>query len=156
MTLSCVAAAVTLGGTLAEEAPPGAARAEILFRLARSPRNFVEAVELCERGLLEAGDDSALASEIARALAENLFLAGDGERAITEARRAIELAATDSSELSEWRARSALAMMEGVRGAGWDLDTMRRAAEVELAASDGPVVDGAAEWLCQALTYSKH
>lgn len=47
-------------------------------------------------------------------------------------------------------------MMEGVRGAGWDLDTMRRAAEVELAASDGPVVDGAAEWLCQALSYSKH
>lgn len=75
-----MAAAVTLGGTIAEEAPLGAARAEILFRLARLPRNFVEAVELCERGLLEAGDDSALERDRACAGGKP-FLAGDGERA---------------------------------------------------------------------------
>ena len=139
---------------LVDDAPHGPARAEILLRLARSPRNLDDAVELCERGLAEAVDDPALASEIARALAESLFLTGDGERAITEARRAIDLGSASGAELSEWRARSALAMMQGARGAGWDLDTMRRAADVELAASERPVVDGAAEWLCQALTYT--
>ena len=143
-------------GALAEDAPHGPARAEILFRLARSPRNYVDAIELCERGLAEALDEPALASEIALVLAEYLFLAGEGKRAITAARRAIELGAESGADVLEWRARSALAMMEGARGAGWDLDTMRRAADVELAASERPVVDGAAEWLCQALTYSRH
>lgn len=139
---------------LADDAPRGPARAEILFRLARSPHNFDDAVELCERGLAEAVDDPALASEIARALAENLFLAGDGERAITEARRAIDLGSVSGVELCEWHARSTLAIMQGARGAGWDLDTLRRAADLELAASERPVVGGAAESLCQALTYN--
>lgn len=138
---------------VAEEAPAGLAQAEILFKLAQTPRNLEESVDLCERALRQAGGTS-LAAQIAVVLATSLFVSGLGDRAISEAGRAIGLAIAAGDQLTEWRARSALAMMEGARGNGWDLETLQRAADLELATSERPNRDGAALWLVQALHFN--
>jgi DNA-binding CsgD family transcriptional regulator len=147
-------AANTILARLASETGRGPLRARILLRLAWTPRNYKESVDLCEEALLDAGDDPALASEIAITLSTSAFLSGDNTRATAEAHRAITLAEVAGNEAGAWRARSALAMMEAALGLGWDLDTIRRAAEVEEASFDRPPADGAGLWYGQALVYT--
>jgi DNA-binding CsgD family transcriptional regulator len=138
---------------VAEGAPHGRDRAEVLFELARWPRDMTEAAELCERALASAGGDPALQSDILSALADIRFTAGDGT-AIEAARLAIERGREARDRPREWRARALVACLDGMRSGSWDLETMRQAAEIEQDGSARPVVDGATLWLCQALGWS--
>jgi DNA-binding CsgD family transcriptional regulator len=139
---------------LSASTAPGPARAEILYRLARTPRNFVESVELCEQALVDAVANPELASEIAITLSTSLFLTGDTDRAAVQIREAIAIADAANHTVVAWRARSVLAMMDGVRGNGWDIETMRRAAEVDLEYAGRPRPDSAGLWLVQALHFN--
>ena len=136
---------------LASAAPHGEARARIMFRLALTPRGYRESVDLCEEALGDAADDPALASEIALTMGTSAFVIGDRTRAIEGARRAIALAESAGCASREWRARAAVASMVGAFGGGWDMRTIERAAEMEIASSDRPRPDGASLWWGQAL-----
>ena len=139
---------------LAEDTGPGSDRAEILYRLARTPRNFAESVELCEQALVDAVANPELASEIAITLSTSLFLTGETDRAAAQIREAIAIADAANHTVVAWRARSVLAMMDGVRGNGWDIETMRRAAEVDLEYAGRPRPDSPGLWLVQALHFN--
>ena len=137
---------------MADAAPPGAARAELLLRLARMPGNFQESIALCERALVSA--PAGIAAEIGIVLAIALFSTGDGDRATAQAASAIELATTAGDALLESRARALLATIEGVRGNGWDLDSLRYGAELEVATLEHPDPEGPSMWFAAALHFN--
>jgi DNA-binding CsgD family transcriptional regulator len=139
---------------MADEAPQGRPRAEILFHLARAPGNFEESIALCDRALVAAAEAPDLAAEIGIVLSISLFVSGSGDRALAQVSDAIELAATAGDELLESRARALHAMMTGVRGDGWDLDPLRRGAETELASLERPDPEGPSMWLAQSLHFN--
>ncbi len=141
---------------LAETTAPGPARAEILYRLARTPRSYGESIELCRQALVDAAANPKLASEIAITLSTSLFLTGEADAAAAQIQEAIAIADAANNTVVAWRARSAQGIMNGARGKGWDIETMRQAAEAELAYFGRPLVDSTALWLVQALNFSDH
>jgi hypothetical protein len=73
----------------------GLERAELLVRLSVTRRDdFVEAGDLCERALAEAGGDARIGALVHRYLSWNRFMGGDVNQALLHARRALDLGAS--------------------------------------------------------------
>ncbi len=98
--------------------PPGAERAEMLYRLASmSWMNLIQGVRSpCEQALSEAGDDPRLRSGLHHALAWVAFYLGDLGEARTQARQAVDLAADVADPAARADALAVLAFIEYLRG----------------------------------------
>jgi DNA-binding CsgD family transcriptional regulator len=98
--------------------PPGAERAEMLYRLASmSWMNLRQGVRSpCEQALSEAGDDPGLRSGIHHALAWVAFYLGDLREALMQAREAVNWATVVADPATRADALAILAFIEYLRG----------------------------------------
>jgi DNA-binding CsgD family transcriptional regulator/tetratricopeptide (TPR) repeat protein len=116
---------------LCDELPAGADRARALAQLSQSVPSQGECLELCLRGLSEAGDDALLRSEL------HFLAAASARRATTllEAAEHARLAGVFATEAQDDTRRArALAMLghvEAMLGAEGGLRELERAAEIE-------------------------
>jgi len=87
---------------LAEEVPPGGARADALLLLASSQQSFERSLELAERALADADDDHVRVAKIECYIGEILVVQGAPEQALEHARSALAAAerAGDMSTLA--------------------------------------------------------
>jgi DNA-binding CsgD family transcriptional regulator len=74
---------------LAEEVPPGGARADALLLLASSQQSFERSLDLAERALVEAQGDDARVAKIECYIGEILLVQGAPEQALEHARAAL-------------------------------------------------------------------
>ena len=72
--------------SLAEEVPPGGARADALLLLASSQQSFERSLDLAERALIEARGDDARVAKIECYIGEILVVQGASEQALEHAR----------------------------------------------------------------------
>ena len=148
-------------GTLFDEAlaaaPAGPRRAEVLLWLGGVQQYEGDrrvTVELCRRGLAEAGDDVSVRCELERMIANGLFLMRTELPAATRhAQVALVLAEQIGDQARQMSAIAELAIIDGVRGrTGWRV-ALERAIALERKAPPMPLAGSALHTLAANLTW---
>lgn len=123
------------------EAGPLRAQAFWLLAVIRlSGDSFVEATDLLRRALGETDEDHPLRTQILVTLSFALFNAGQLDRALQTAERAVTTAERLAHPHLLSEALSMRVMMRFITGAGLDVPSVRRALESEDRQADSPVV----------------
>ncbi|HVM17030.1 MAG TPA: AAA family ATPase [Gaiellaceae bacterium] len=135
---------------LVEAAPRGAAKAELLLRLVRQPRDIAETEELCTRGLAEAGGQPALESQLLAFRSLVRYLSGSLPAAAEDAGAALDAARATGEEARVVHASALVELIRFLEGKPVDRAVLERAAEDDLA-SGRPERYGATSWLLHVL-----
>ena len=124
--------------------PPGAERAEMLYRLASmSWMNLIQGVRSpCMQALSEAAGDPGLQSGIHHALAWVAFYLGDLAEALTEARQAVEWTAGVADPAARADALAILAFIEYLRGQPGEALMSEAIALQDVAMTEGSWTEG--------------
>jgi len=126
---------------LAEEVPPGGARADALLLLASSQQSFERSLELAERARVEADGDHALVAKIECYIGEILVVQGAPERALEHARSALASAERAGDEPMLAIALSTVAWFETLMAVEPTPGLIERAVALEDARSHAEVSD---------------
>ena len=116
---------------LAEEVPPGGARADALLLLASSQQTFERSLELAERALVEAHGDDARVAKIECYIGEILLLQGAAEQALEHARAGLAFAEQAGDENVLALALSTVAWFETLSAVAPTPELLERAVALE-------------------------
>ena len=116
---------------LAADLPPGRDRAEVLWQLADVGENFQVSIELCEQGLEEARDDTALTTQIHLMLATLTWVTGNLSRSVEHSQAAVESAKLAGEEFVEALAIADMCHRLMVLGRPYSQVDMEHALELE-------------------------
>ena len=136
------------------KAPSARLKAAALLMLAKNPRNIAESRRFCEQAIAERPEDPALQADILLWLAELEYVLGELPRAISHAEASAASANEAGDVAREAFARGLRSWLIGVAGGGWDLDVLRRAADLEASTSPRPLMDGLEYIFGLALTWT--
>ena len=135
---------------LVAAAPPGRARAELLLRVVRQPRDIAETETLCTEGLRDAGGEPALAAELLTFRAMVRYVLGNLEGAAADAAASVDEARATGQERPLAKAEALVQLIRFFSGRSVDRDVLERAAEDDCA--DGrPERYGPTYWLLLVL-----
>ncbi len=128
------ASAAGLLGPLADSLPPGAARADVLRRIAHlryHTDTVSSAVELLQQALEEAGDDRALRCRVLRGLARTVSILGQTRASQRYAEQALALAEEIDDQAGIAESIAQVCMTTTVLGGAVDTDLLERGIAAE-------------------------